>query len=495
MKKRRLFPLFAAFLLLFLSACQSTPTQSVVTGKDNRVFLEKAKKSAEIPADTTPERVQYQEEFTSTDGSITFRMDIDTVLPYETFPVVEAVPHFLTGEEVRQIAEIILPGASFYDQNLNANPRYSREDLKRKIALWSLYATPECVQTLLGTTSEVDAAENQQYLENLKTNLKTWNTLLETAPESSPLQPCTWTFRSAEAYGMEDQGDQEICAVARTPALDYTLLANSRNQPDFRLSGMEIQMGGDPTVNNLAVLRATLLRTGKPTQAEVSSASEKVQALLDQLNAANLGTWAISGTEILTQEVGDETEYEIYLKAGPVWEGHLAVKNQFADHMVGADAYAATYYQPGLVFSYSAHGDLVYFGMDSPMDARQVLNANVALLPREELLQKAVSQLRLSDVKNAFGIPSSSMLDHREELFDEKIRCEIEITSLSYDLGRIKAPGDDDTYYYVPLFVLSGMANYYGVDSGTLYLTSTDFGGIDLPLITLNAIDGTVVSF
>ena len=67
MKKRRLFPLFAASLLLLLSACQSTPTQSAVTGKDNRVFLEKAKKSAEIPADTTPERVQYQENFTSTD--------------------------------------------------------------------------------------------------------------------------------------------------------------------------------------------------------------------------------------------------------------------------------------------------------------------------------------------------------------------------------------------------------------------------------------------
>ena len=88
------------------------------------------------------------------------------------------------------------------------------------------------------------------------------------------------------------------------------------------------------------------------------------------------------------------------------------------------------------------------------------------------------------------------MIEDRETFYKEDIVCEIEITSVRYALGRIKAPGDDDTYYYTPFFILGGKTSYYGKDSGTLYLTSTDFGGAaDQPLICLNAIDGTVVSF
>ena len=47
----------------------------------------------------------------------------------------------------------------------------------------------------------------------------------------------------------------------------------------------------------------------------------------------------------------------------------------------------------------------------------------------------------------------------------------------------------------IPFFILGGKTSYYGKDSGTLYVSSTDYGSPDQPLICLNAIDGTVVSF
>ena len=115
----------------------------------------------------------------------------------------------------------------------------------------------------------------------------------------------------------------------------------------------------------------------------------------------------------------------------------------------------------------------------------------------DELLEKALNQLKLSDIGNGYGLPSAKMISDYETYKKEKLTCTIDLTSIHYDLslGRIKAPGDDDTYYYTPFFILGGKTSYYGKDSGTLYVSSTDYGSPDQPLICLNAIDGTVVSF
>ena len=498
MIKRWIAGLLVCTAALSLSACQSTPTQSVVTGKDNRVFLEKAKKTAEIPADTTPERVQYQEEFTSTDGSVTIRLDIDTELPYRAFPVVEVVPHFLTGEEVHQAALAAFPDASFYEQDPTVENRYSKADLREKIDLWTPYATMEAVQQLYGTTYEADEEDNKLALAQIQGNLRRWNEMLETAPEERPLPLCAWTFQSESHYGLPASGSQAIYAAVFDDAnhLNYNLLAVNRNQKDYRLSHFGTQLGADNTGTDMTALTARLTRTDPPTQEQIEAARVKAQVILDRLEAASLGQWEMTEPTVDTIDGNTATEYRIAFEAVPVYCGMAAMSDQLLMKMIGEEDYAPRYYLPSVQIDYAAAGELIYYNVGSMMDAQQVINENAALMPREELMEKAVSQFRLSDAKSGLGIPSAEMIEDRETFYKEDIVCEIEITSMRYDLGRIKAPGDDDTYYYTPFFILGGKTSYYGKDSGTLYLTSTDFGGAaDQPLICLNAIDGTVVSF
>ena len=498
MIKRWIAGLLACTAALSLSACQSTPTQSVVTGKDNRVFLEKAKKSAEIPADTTPERVQYQEEFTSTDGSVTIRLDIDTELPYQAFPVVEVAPHFMTGEEVHQAALAAFPDASFYEQDPTVENRYSKADLREKIALWTPYATMEAVQQLYGTTYEADEEDNKLALAQIQGNLRRWNEMLETAPEERPLPSCAWAFQSESHYGSPETGSQQICAAVFDDAnhLSYNLLAVKRNQKDYRLSHFGVQLGMDIDSYDMSVWIAKLTRTAPPTQEQIEAARVKAQVILDRLEAASLGQWELTEPKVETEEGNTATEYRIAFEAVPVYSGMATMSDQLLMKMIGEEDYAPRYYLPRIQIDYAATGELIYYNVGSMMDAQQVINENAALMPREELMQKAVSQFRLSDAKSGLGIPSAEMIEDRETFYKEDIVCEIEITSMRYALGRIKAPGDDDTYYYTPFFILGGKTSYYGKDSGTLYLTSTDFGGAaDQPLICLNAIDGTVVSF
>ena len=497
MKKRRLFPLFAASLLLLLSACQSTPTQSAVTGKDNRVFLEKAKKSAEIPADTTPERVQYQEEFTSTDGSVTIRLDIDTELPYRAFPVVEVAPHFMTGEEVHQAALAAFPDASFYEQDPTVENRYSKADLREKIALWTPYATMEAVQQLYGTTYEADEEDNKLALAQIQGNLRRWNEMLETAPEERPLPPCAWTFQSETHYGLPESGNMVIYAAVFDDInhLNYNLMADNRDKKDFRLSDFGIQLGADAKGNDLPAMYARLTRTAPPTQEQIEAAKVKAQIILDRLEAASLGQWELTDTNIYTSEGNTGTVYEIQIKAAPVYCGITTMSDQSLMKMVGETDYAPRYEFPRVYINYSANGELIYYCFGHLADAQQVINENVAMMPREELMAKAINQFRLSDAKSGLGIPGADLLEMFESFYKEDIVCEMEVTSVRYALGRIKAPGDDDTYYYTPFFILGGKTSYYGKDSGTLYVSSTDYGSPDQPLICLNAIDGTVVSF
>ena len=497
MIKRWIASLLACAAALSLSACQSTPTQSVVTGKDNRVFLEKAKKTAEVPADTTPERVQYQEEFTSTDGSVTIRLDIDTELPYQAFPVVEVAPHFMTGEEVHQAALAAFPDASFYEQDPTVENRYSKADLREKIDLWTPYATMEAVQQLYGTTYEADEEDNQRVLAQIQGNLRRWNEMLETAPEERPLPPCAWAFQSESHYGSPETGSQQICAAVFDDAnhLSYNLLAVKRNQKDYRLSHFGVQLGMDIDSYDMSVWIAKLTRTAPPTQEQIEAARVKAQVILDRLETASLGQWELTEPKVETEEGNTATEYRIAFEAVPVYSGMATMSDQLLMKMIGEEDYAPRYYLPRIQIDYAATGELIYYNVGSMMDAQQVINENAALMPREELMQKAVSQFRLSDAKSGLGIPGADLLEMFESFYKEDIVCEMEVTSVRYALGRIKAPGDDDTYYYTPFFILGGKTSYYGKDSGTLYVSSTDYGSPDQPLICLNAIDGTVVSF
>ena len=442
--------------------------------------------------------MSYHDQFTSTDGSITFNLNIDQELLHKTAPVVEVVPHFLSGEEVRQIAQAVLPDASFYEY-VPGEQRYSRAELQDQIALWSPYATEEGFRELEGSDySDLDKEYNQMVLTGIQRQLQKWSDAVETAPLENPNPACEWTFKPLSYY-IDDNPTENMFAIqasVENGPLRYTFSANQQDDSSFRVNNLDFCLGR-LAEDDRELYFAKLLRTGKPTQQQIDAARDKAQTILDRLNALGMDQWQIANVVVNTLGSGKYAEYTIRIEAVPVFNGVPALNGQLSSRTVEEGVYAPVYYRTGLYIDFSANGDLIFFAIESPLTVRQTLNDNVLTMTTDELLEKALNQLKLSDIGNGYGLPSANMISDYETYKKEKLTCTIDLTSIHYDLslGRIKAPGDDDTYYYVPFFTLNGTVNYYGADSGNLVMSSADIDGPDQPLICLNAIDGTVVSF
>ena len=72
---------------------------------------------------------------------------------------------------------------------------------------------------------------------------------------------------------------------------------------------------------------------------------------------------------------------------------------------------------------------------------------------------------------------------------EEALVVRVNISQMEYGLGRIMAKDTTDSYYYVPVMLLSGTVDVIGSESGEVYLS-----GYEKPLLCINAIDGSIIN-
>ena len=119
-----------SFVLAFLTACQKSPESGVVVSKNDGSFdvsvIESATEatkptqndtaSEEVVLETEPSPSYYfEQDFSSSDGSVTFQMRLDVETRSSSMPVVEVSPHFLTEEDVQRVGKALLGNADFYE--------------------------------------------------------------------------------------------------------------------------------------------------------------------------------------------------------------------------------------------------------------------------------------------------------------------------------------------------------------------------------------------
>lgn len=130
----------------------------------------------------------------------------------------------------------------------------------------------------------------------------------------------------------------------------------------------------------------------------------------------------------------------------------------------------------------------------SPVDVVGVVNENVAVMDMSTLMERAAEHLMLSDYQ-AYGL-SGQLLESYIESDGEDLVCNIDLSEMDYGLIRLKATNSEENYYFVPEIILSGSVEYCGKETGATYY----FGGEPfeeeyiIPLIALNAIDGSIIN-
>lgn len=188
---------------LFISVmcgCQKVPEQNAVISKNDNVFQEKINNaiSSEKKPAATEVPLKWRDEFSSTDGSVTFHIDIEKGVIEDSKKVIEVAPHFLTSDDIRRVAESLLGNVNFYERRPSDNPQYSKSQYLQMINRLAAYANEKSLTELMG---ESGAAT---YLEYIQDFIDIWNNKLESAPENDPRILTDWSLKKERHYNNSD---------------------------------------------------------------------------------------------------------------------------------------------------------------------------------------------------------------------------------------------------------------------------------------------------
>lgn len=482
-----------------LCACAANPTQEVVTNKNDGSFDVNVVQSAtERNNSDAMQTINYNEEFSSTDGTVQFSLSVEMDNSYDEVPVAEVVPHFISEEDAKRVASILFDGATFYEAEPTFDVEYSREDLQNYIKRWLPYTSTDKLAELYGSE---DPEFLTEMADSVKTAIQAFTQLSETSSNENPHEPCQWSFKSDSYYNYSaenltgkdlSQDNEKIAVELMVGEIPYYIGFSKRDRDDFKLNYIYAypHSYNSPMGLDTAIFRLQLCRTTEPSDEQISALKLKAQDMLDQME---LGDWMVDECYVQTNYVGEYAEYVVNINAVPVINGVPAIRRPQLTYLKSEAEYASNYYLTDVSFKFSANGDLVHFELYSPVDTKKEINSNVATLTMDNLMEKAISHLSLTDY-NEYGIGGETLEDLQESAGEDFV-CQVSVCEMEYGMLRVKVPNTDESYYYVPGMILSGTVDYYGEETGTLYESSgtTIWDDRIVPLVALNAVDGSII--
>lgn len=485
---KKYYFLLACMLLIFLSACQAAPNRNVIASKNDGSFDTAAVQSAAKPSSgEADQEVSWHEQFTSTDGSVSFTLDVEAVVPSGGMPVVEVEPHYLTSKDVQRAAYTIFgEDITYYEKRPSLGDPleiYSKQDIQDFLNRWSQYTSQEALDAVLGENSSESADTVKRFME-------TYTEYYEKAPDTITLEPCRWEFQTDSVYvysgaDLETADTSEdnmgIEAEFTYKDLHYRMSASVRDRDDFKISNLYFSLDSNsPAGFDHTLLRVSLLNTQEPAQEALEEIQDKVAGWLEEWG---VGNWQVDACEVrhyaANWDAGGPEQWLVTVRAVPVFEGAAATRREQLYNLKSPEAYASNYYMTDATFTFNGEGVLMDVDIFSPVDLVRVVNGNAATLSMEDLLTRAKEHLSLSD-KYQYGFIGEEMAD--------KLQANVTIGRIGYGLTRVKVPNTDHSYYYVPGIVFWGSSEIVNRDTNDLW----DFT-VEHPMLILNAIDGSVI--
>lgn len=211
--------------VLFLCGCQQAPEKEAVTSKNNGVFQERVDQTQPFGEAHSSLQMHWLEEFSSTDGSVNFSVNIDQELSEDVTQVIEVKPHRLTEADIQRVASLLLENAVFYDRQPSTSPRYSKSQYQEKMRRLSPYTNMEALTSLMG------ASDANTYMEFIQLYMETWTKAYETAPDNDPRHLCDWTLKKERMY---NDSEPRLTFAYAEPIYDRDCpsTVQSRNQRD-----------------------------------------------------------------------------------------------------------------------------------------------------------------------------------------------------------------------------------------------------------------------
>lgn len=456
-------------LSLLLTACQPAPEQEIVVSK-----IEIPTETVEeiLPTETVTPPPRFQETFESTDGSVIFHMDLPSVRWPSMVTGFEVQPHFLTEEDSARAAHALFGDGPFYEADRMGQERWSKEELREKIRILTEYQGTTASGLLL--SDEVRSA-----------NIRKCNELLETAPEELHREEFDWKYRpfgyyhwtDEELAAMEKEDMPELRAATKVGEIPYVFTSSWRDGTDYKFSGLSAAINGSNLGWDEVYYQSQISFHEKPSEEEIENL--KVQAE-KTLNAMGLGCWRVDSTWIREVGFGSGPQYQVHVIALPALGDTPVLRRPQPSNLKEKDVYASNYWLTETELIYGMDGQLIRMQLLSPLE--QTGEKEYGIQSEEALVARARQMLTLSDSDQyAYNL-----------YMDGKYPCDVHVSEMDLGLVRVRVPNRDAVYQYIPAVIFYGTVDFQIGD--TTHRIEDHQLGEKIPLLVLNAVDGSVIN-
>lgn len=121
--------------------------------------------------DATQE-VYKTDSFFSTDGSVEFNIQLDSLLTKANMPVLEVVPHYITEADVQKTAHALFGDATFFEWQHWSDEVLSKSEIQEKINRWSEFTNQEAIDALWGAPQTDAVPIVKKFIEEYTTRLE-----------------------------------------------------------------------------------------------------------------------------------------------------------------------------------------------------------------------------------------------------------------------------------------------------------------------------------
>ncbi len=451
--KRLCIIVYIISLAFHLAACHPTPPTAVVA--DKAALEEKIKEptvTGNPMLDAIPDT--WQEEI-SLESDVKIVANAQIELPdTDVFPVIEALPHAFTTQQIQKYADILMQGQPLYQMSGKTKSDWEKRivDVKAQIEQ---------------TKSNTDLPEEsrQLALDELTGQLHSFEEQYKNAPEEN--------LEKVPAMLMSVTGSDKIQSIEvqadlkkATPAL-----FNIQSTDDDRDSAISFYIGEGDIYNT--VLHADDITGQVLPQEDAQKVADELLSTLGIENMslirtdiiADLTGFAGSDMDVLAADPDIKKCYIFHFT--PVVNGIAVTPNASSTRMVSQPEHYDKIWEAETLDVYVGADGVYRLDWSWPGDAGQVLNENIQLLDFEEVLKRFKDQLAY---QNVWIMPNST----GNVISIEKIT-----------LGMMRCRLSEGKYVYLPVWDFIGDCTYQ--------LDGIKNGEYDVSFLTINAIDGSVI--
>lgn len=473
--KRRFLSAFICFVMLFtVSSCAETPKQDIVVNKGES-NLEEIINSSQGSGVDTKSGDRVTESFKSASGEITFNIDAVLDVPeVDTIPVLKATLHHFTEDELKIYSDALFGENEVYEYY----GEFSKEYYEKQILnVERLMGDRDAIADYYGE-SNVDEMQNET-LPNMLAELKEH---YDKAEDHVPV-PSDYKYHPDEYYKdwlEPTEGLLSFKASSTVNDVPLYLQVSKTNDTGYVSSRM-YAYAYDP--NDIKHEHA-YNQTTPFTDEEKAAAEELVLDFFEKtgLNCIITGSEVFEDNQYGTYGMNFDCAFE-YGGVELCYPQHWTFLTDAGKCFPSEDVYAKTFLNSYIQVTVS-NGIIIGLIIESPLDT-EIINDNVRLLPREEIIENIKTQLEVMWSRGRFEAMCSD-IGINAVTSSSEFSAAINVIDIEFRLIRTRVRDDPNSYYIIPAWIVNGT---YEVIDAAIFDELTA-----MPLLAINALDGSAIN-